>query len=89
MRIEDFKWETLYEKADNFMKSIKANEYSIATNRMSVVNNEPIVEVCFPKRANAIAIMFLHKNNACIKHKGYMKDKKLFCIYDIYINRIK
>ena len=31
MRIEDFNWETLYEKVDNFMKSIKANEYSIAT----------------------------------------------------------
>ena len=88
MRIEDFKWKTLYEKVDNFMKSIKANEYSIATNRMSVVNNEPIAEVCFPKRANAIAIMFLDKNNACIKRKGYTKDKKLFCVYDIYINRL-
>lgn len=43
MRIEDFNWETLYEKVDNFMKSIKTNEYSIATNRMSVVNNEPIL----------------------------------------------
>mgnify|MGYP003218642038 CR=1 FL=1 len=43
MRIENFKWKTLYEKVDNFMKSIKTNEYSIATNRMSVVNNEPIL----------------------------------------------
>ena len=43
MRIENFKWKTLYEKVDNFMKSIKTNEYSIGTNRMSVVNNEPIL----------------------------------------------
>ena len=88
MRIEDFNLETLYEKVDNFMKSIKANEYNIATNRMSVVNDEPIVEVRFPKRANAIAIMFLDKKNACIKRKVYTKDKKLFCVYDININRL-
>lgn len=78
MRIEDFNWETLYEKVDNFMKSIKANEYSIATNRMSVVNDEPIVEVRFPKRANAIAIMFLDKTMLVLNVKDIRKIRNYF-----------
>ena len=88
MRIEDFNWEALYEKVDNFMKSIKSNEYIIATNKGSLYGNDAIVEVSFPKRVNAVAIVKLDKNNACIKRKGYIKDNKLFYVYGIYVNRL-
>ncbi len=88
MTIDDFKWEELYEKVDNLMKSINAKEYNIATNKKSIHGNEPIVEVSFVKRINTIAIMYLDKNNACIKRKGYKKDNKLFCTYGVYVNRL-
>lgn len=88
MKIEDFNWKELYEKVDNFMKSIKAKEYHVATNKKSLRNNEPIVEVCFPKRVNAIAIMMLDKNTACIKYKGFRNDNKLFSVYGINVNKL-
>lgn len=88
MKIDDFNWEALYKKCDDFMRNIRANEYSIATNKKNLAVTEPVVEVFFPKRINTLAIMKLDKNNACIRRKGYKNDGKLFCVYDVYVNRL-
>ena len=42
----------------------------------------------FVKRINTIAIILLDKNNGCFRSKGYKKDNKLFCVYNIYVNRL-
>ena len=88
MRIEDFDWEVLYKKADNFMKSIKAKEHNVATNEQTLFRNKPIVMVCFPKRINAVAIMMLDKNSACTKLKGYKENGILYCRYSISVEQL-
>lgn len=85
MNIDDYNWDELYKKCDDYMKSIRVNEYNIAKNIKCLYLSNAIVEVSFPKRNDIAAIIMLENNKACIKRKGYVKDGRLFCVYGIRV----
>lgn len=82
MKIDDFDWEDLYKKTDLLMKELGANEYVIATNKKTAHGNTPYVTVSFPKRINTVAMSRMN-GRKCIRGKGYKKDGKIYCVYQI------
>lgn len=89
MKIEELDWNTAYEKATDFLRNINAHDFTVATNKKYVSNDEPIVEISIPKKNNAAAIRYLNNDIACGSRKGFRKDGKFYCVYDVYVNRLQ
>lgn len=89
MKIEEFDWDVAYEKVADFLRNIHTHDFIIATNKKYVLNNEPIVEISVPRKNNAATIQYLNDDNACESRKGFRKDGKFYCVYDIYVNRLQ
>lgn len=89
MKIEEFDWDVAYEKVTDFLRNINAHDFIVATNKKYVSNEEPIVEISFPRKNNAATIQYLNDDNACESQKGLRKDGKFYCVYDIYVNRLQ
>lgn len=88
MKIEDFNWEELYQKANDLMIEFGIYDYHIATNK-GLYGNEPFVTVNFPKRKNILNAMRLNSYDACFKRKGYKKDNKLHYVFGIFVNKLE
>lgn len=88
MIIDDFDWDKLYEKADVFMRNSNARAFNVQKKKRTLYANEPIITVDFPKRNNTVAILTLDNTYGCVKQRGFKKDETLYCVYDLYINKL-
>lgn len=88
MKLDDFEWDKLYQKAENFMKKINARAFYVDKNRRTTYGGEPIVTVNFPKRNNIVAILELETTYGCVKQKGFIKDGTLYCEYGVYVDKL-
>lgn len=86
--MKDFNWGDLYDKADAYMKSIYATDYLVERNRKTMIGNEPIVMVVFPKRVNTATIWSMDHNRACTRVKGMKKDGVLYCEYMLLASQL-
>lgn len=88
MDMNGYDWNSLYKKAEEYMKKVHTNDCKVIMSQQTIFEEEPIITVEFPKRNNMTTLIELENNSNCIRFRGNKKNGLYFVRYGLKINHL-